>query len=186
MDQCDTLDVTAKRKVPEMPIKITRIETLALMQELPANHFLQSRLVDELVELNKSAADRLGSPEVHNGALVVTRSKDTLTAEFVTPELGKGQYTDAQLDEMYEAGGIAPERQCKWTFYGHQCTKTSTNEFCDEHNGKTCSHRDSEGVSCGKKADHGCPTEWQFVCGAPCCAAHSSCGCGRQRTAGRW
>lgn len=160
-----------------MPIKITRNETLALMRELPANHFLQSRLVEELVELNKSASARLGSPEVHNGALVVTRSKDTLTAEFVTPDLGKGQYTEAQLEEMYESAPVSPKRQCKWTFYGHQCTKTSTKEFCDEHSGKTCSHRDSEGgIACGKPADHGCPTELQFVCGFPLCHEHSSCG----------
>lgn len=187
MDQCDTLDVTAKRKVPEMPIKITRIETLALMQELPANHFLQSRLVDELVELNKSASARYGDREVIGGELVVTRSENALTAEFVTPtkRLGiksdydgsMGQYTDAQLEEMYESAPVSPDRQCKWVFYGHQCTTTSKNEFCDEHNGKTCSHRDSDGgAACGKPADHGCPTELQFVCGFPCCAEHSNCG----------
>lgn len=177
MDQCDTLDVTAKRKVSEMPIKITRIETLALMQELPANHFLQSRLVEELVELNKSASARVGTPEVHNGKLVVTRAKNTLTAEFVTPDLGKGQYTDAQLEEMYESAPVSPDRQCKWQTYGFRCRETSKNEFCDEHNGKTCSHRDADGgAACGKPADHGCPTELQFVCGFPCCAEHSSCG----------
>lgn len=176
MDQCDTLDVTAKRKVPEMPIKITRNETLALMRELPANHFLQSRLVDELVELNKSATARFGTPEVIGGDFKVTRSKDTLTADFSDVELGEGQYTGKQLEEMYESAPGAPERQCKWTFYGHQCTKTSTKEFCDEHTGKICSHRDSDGVACGKPADHGCPTELQFVCGFPLCHEHSSCG----------
>jgi hypothetical protein len=176
MDQCDTLDVTAKRKVPEMPIKITRNETLALMRELPPNHFLQSRLVDELVELNKSAAARFGTPEVIGGDFVVTRSKDTLTADFSTPELGKGQYTEAQLDEQNEAGGIAPLKQCKWQTYGYQCRTKSKNDFCDEHINETCVHKDADGVRCGHKADHGCPTELQFVCGAPCCAEHSSCG----------
>lgn len=160
-----------------MPIKITRIEALALMQELPANHFLQSRLVDELVELNKSASARLGAREVIAGKFVVTRSENALTAELITPKLGENQYTAAQLDEMYEAGGIAPEIQCKWQTYGFRCRETSKNEFCDEHNGKTCSHRDSDGgVACGKPADHGCPTELQFVCGFPCCAEHSNCG----------
>lgn len=185
MDQCDTLDTTAKRKVLEMPIKITRNETLALMRELPANHFLQSRLVDELVELNKSAAARFGTPEVIRGEVTITRSKDTITADFSDVELGEGQYTEKQLEEMYESAPVTPERQCKWQTYGYQCTNTSKNEFCDEHNGKKCSHRDSDGVTCGNPADHGCPTEWQFVCGAPCCSEHSNCGC-RQRTAGRW
>lgn len=173
MDQCDTLDVTAKRKVPEMPIKITRIETLALMQELPANHFLQSRLIEELVELNKSASARFGSPEVHNGTLVVTPTKALgIKSDY---DGSMGQLTQAQHDTLDElSGGV--KKQCKWQTYGYQCRETSRNEFCDEHIKEMCFHKDEDGNVCGKKADHGCPTELQFVCGSPCCAAHSNCG----------
>lgn len=168
-----------------MPIKITRNETLALMRELPANHFLQSRLVDELVALNKSAEARLGTREVIGGDFVVTRSKDTLTADFSTVKpLGyhsdydgsMGQLTEAQLDEQNEAGGIAPLKQCKWQTYGYQCRTKSKNEFCDEHRDQKCSHLGEHGTLCFNMADHGCPTELQFVCGAPCCAEHSNCG----------
>jgi hypothetical protein len=177
-----------------MPIEINRTEVLSLMQELPANHFLQSRLVDELIVLNnqidsaarvakatthvlevKSAASRPGTREVINGKLAVLK-----------PNLGENQFTDEQLNEMYEAGGIATKKQCKWQTYGYQCRKTSKNEFCDEHMKEMCAHRDEAGVVCGNKADHGCPTELQFVCGAPCCAAHSNCGNHNYRRPGGW
>lgn len=156
-----------------MPIKITRIETLALMQELPANHFLQSRLVEELVELNKSASARFGSPEVHNGTLVVTPTKVLgIKSDY---DGSMGQHTQEQLDTLDEvSGGV--KKQCKWETYGYQCRETSKNEFCDEHRNVKCTHLNEHGILCFNMANHGCPTELQFVCGAPVCAEHSNCG----------
>lgn len=171
-----------------MPIELNRDEVIRLIQELPVEHFLQPRLAHELVAIvdqpnttvraenhlapvlsprsvARSAEDRFGSREVIAGRLVVSK-----------PDLGENEFTDKQLDEMYEAGGVAPKKQCKWQTYGYRCRETSTNEFCDEHLNQKCSHKDSEGAACGNKADHGCPTELQFVCGAPCCSGHSNCG----------
>jgi hypothetical protein len=182
-----------------MPIELDRTEVLTLMQELPSEHFLQPRLLDELVRMNqvqtpvtpprrsiteqrRDLEKTLGIREVVNGQMVVKKMPHGLMAEFLTDaEHGKGEYTDKQLDEMYEAGGIAPLKQCKWQTYGHQCRNESKNEFCDDHINEICSHRDAAGVRCGHKADHGCPTELQFVCGAPCCSEHSNCGNHRLR-----
>lgn len=60
-------------------------------------------------------------------------------------------------------------KRCEWVFYGLQCetvknvTKNVTGKFfCTEHTGLVCQ-------KCGDPADHGCPEELQFVCGAPLC-----------------
>lgn len=180
-----------------MSIELDRTEVLTLMQELPSEHFLQPRLLDELVRMNqmpltprrlsiseqrKGIEETLGIREVVNGQMTVKKMPHGVMAEFLTEaEQGKGEYTDKQLDEMYEAGGIAPLKQCKWQTYGYQCANKSDKEFCADHIDEMCAHRDEEGVKCGKKADHGCPTELQFVCGAPCCAEHSNCGNHRRR-----
>lgn len=172
-----------------MPINVNRTEVLSLMQDLPADHFLQSRLVDELIVLNKqidsdvrvrkattpvlevkSAVSRLGTPEVINGNLVVTAGLG-MPKEY---DGSMGQYTAKQLDEIAEVGGMT--RQCKWETYGYQCREMSPNEFCIEHDKVKCSHLGEHGTLCFNMANHGCPTELQFVCGAPICAEHSNCG----------
>lgn len=174
-----------------MPINVNRTEVLSLMQDLPADHFLQSRLVDELIVLNKqtdakygvhsktitapvlevkSAVSHLGTPEVINGKLVVTGGLGH-SREY---DGSMGQYTTKQLDEIAEVGGMT--RQCKWETYGYQCAEMSPNEFCIEHDKVKCSHLDEHGTRCFNMANHGCPTELQFVCGAPCCSTHQSCG----------
>lgn len=59
--------------------------------------------------------------------------------------------------------------QCSWQTYGYQCTNRSSESFCEDHR-LVCRE-----LGCNNMANHGCPCELQFVCGAALCANHSSC-----------
>lgn len=63
-------------------------------------------------------------------------------------------------------GGLV---QCDWQTYGYRCVNRSFESFCEDHR-LVC--RES---GCNNMANHGCPCEMQFVCGAALCAQHTSC-----------
>lgn len=64
---------------------------------------------------------------------------------------------------------------CEWQCYGIACgseedvVKVASGKFfCGQHTGLLCR-------KCGSPADHGCPEELQFVCGAPLCKNCNKC-----------
>ncbi len=115
-----------------MTIDLTRNEVLDLMKELPVDHWLQVRLLDNL---NVGAGQKI----------------QTVAPSFETAH------------------------NCEWMFYGMKCDNTEDiiqvergRFFCGKHTGLICR-------KCGNPADHGCPEELQFVCGAPLCKNCTTC-----------
>lgn len=135
-----------------MAIELTRNQVLDLMKDLEPSHWLQKSL---LVELNNLSS---------NSAVKASES-------FCSPKvLGRFDElaSEMSIETAIEASDI-DQTQCKWQTYGYRCTNSSNADFCEEHR-LVCRE-----AGCDNMADHGCPCEMQFVCGAALCSSHSSC-----------
>lgn len=130
-----------------MTVIFNRDEVLNLMQELPVNHWLQDRLLQELVQFNTE----VNVPVVENAPKVeaVTRGENETVVLFHNKTVAPGK--------------------CGWECYGVLCREDALedNQFCNYHYNAVC--------WCGNKATHGCDVELQFVCGGPLCNEHKAC-----------
>lgn len=131
-----------------MAIELTRNQVLDLMKDLEPGHWLQELLLVELADFATTSLTKKVKP------LYSSKISETLD------KLASEAPVNAPKDEL---------QQCNWQTYGHRCTTESHEDFCKEHR-RVC--RES---GCNNMADHGCPCELQFVCGAALCSTHTSC-----------
>jgi hypothetical protein len=140
-----------------MAINLNRNEVLSLMKELDPEHWIQGRLLIEIVLMDRA-----------NEPVEVAKISSNLSEPI------KIQKTSTEA--ISETDAPKELKQCKHSTYGYRCRKESENEYCEDHLNKLCTTPDALGNVCGKQSDHGCPEELQFVCGTPCCPEHSRCG----------
>lgn len=137
-----------------MGFTLTRNEVLDLMQELPAEHWLQVKLLAALTDAT------VKTPVAAKPAPAKKAIEKTLPVA-----------EDFEINNQVHVSTRTPANsagKCRWECYGWVCNKTAVErEMCAEHVKKTC--------YCGAPATHGCNVELQFVCGGPLCDKHRAC-----------
>lgn len=136
-----------------MAINLTSEQILDLMRELGSSHWLYG---DLLAELNTLAVQ----PPVEPYSIeAFEKSASDFRAEVVEP---------LKSSDTIVAN---KSKTCLYEVYGHQCVAVQAKDgFCLEHMETVCRE-----PGCENQMTHGCPTEMQFVCGAPLCNEHRSC-----------
>lgn len=95
-----------------MTIALTRDKVLTLMRELPTNHWFQTELMEELIQLNNATE-----------TTTVTRIHEPVHEENI----------------IYP-GGTVDTGECVWETYGFVCRKNTVDgtKFCTDHAHKKC------------------------------------------------
>lgn len=137
-----------------MAINLTSEQILDLMREFGVKHWFYK---DLLTELNTLAIE---SPSVEAYSV---KAFEKTTSDFRVE-------AENQLPAP-AAIAVNNTNQCLYEMYGNRCTEAQAKDgFCVKHMETVCSEPD-----CDNQMTHGCPTELQFVCGAPLCGEHGSC-----------